>query len=131
MASTCPHTTLPAKNYWLEAPQTDLPAKVAQQPAVKAAPAVNAAPEPALPLFEMKKPTPENNATADLERMFAIRDKELAYLAANNLIPPGYEKTESAPLQHSDFYFLFNSALLSYLLGYSRFKHLKSGQNTF
>lgn len=98
VASTCPHTTLPAKNYWLEAPQTDLPAKVAQQPAVKAVPAVNAATEPALPLFEMKKPTPENNAAADLERLFAIRDNELAYLAANNLIPPGYEKTEPAPL---------------------------------
>lgn len=98
VASTCPHTTLPGKNYWMETPQTDMPAKIMKQPAVKAVPAVNAAPEPALPLFEMKKPTPENKATADLERLFAIRDNELAHLAANRLIPPGYEKTEPAPL---------------------------------
>ena len=116
VASTCPHTTMPGKNYWLEAPQTDMHAKVVKQPAVEAAPAVNAAPvaalvkvqpaafkpvapaKPAPPLFEMEKPIPENKVTADLERLFAIRDNELALQAANSLIPPGYEKTEPAPL---------------------------------
>lgn len=116
VASTCPHTTLPGKNYWLETPQIDMHAKAAKQPDVEAAPAMNAAPvaalvkaqpaafkpvapaKPAQPLFEIEKPTPENNATADLERLFAIRDNELAHQAANSLIPPGYEKTQAAPL---------------------------------
>lgn len=116
VASTCPHTTMPGKNYWLEAPQIDRHAKVVKQPAVEAAPSVNAAPvaalvkaqpaafkpvapaKPAPPLFEMEKPTPKNKATADLERLFAIRDNELALQAANSQIPPGYEKTEPAPL---------------------------------
>ena len=120
VASTCPHTTLPDKGYWLEAPQTYMPAKAVAQPAVVAPPAAKAAPvetpvatpvkapsaafkpgapaKPALPLFEIEKPTPENDATADLERLFAIRDNELAHQAANNPIPLGYEKTEPAPL---------------------------------
>ncbi len=114
VASTCPHTILPDKDYWLEAPQTYMPAKaVAQQvvvavPAPKAEPAPEKAPsagfkpvapsKPPLPLFEIEKSTPENDATADLERLFAIRDNELAHQAANNPTPLGYEKTEPAPL---------------------------------
>ena len=116
VAGTCPHTTLPGKNYWLEAPQIDMHAKAARQPAAEAAPVVNAAPvaalviaqpaafkpvapdKPASPLFEMEKPIPKNKATDDLERLFAIRDNELAHQAADSLIPPGYEKTEPAPL---------------------------------
>ena len=120
VASTCPHTTLPEKHYWLEAPQTYMPAKAAAQPVVVAMPAAKTAPtaapvarpskapsaafkpvaptKPALPLFEIEKPTPESDATADLERLFAIRDNELAHQAANNPTPLGYEKTEPAPL---------------------------------
>lgn len=122
VASTCPHTVLPDKAYWLEAPQTYMPAKAVAQPVAVAMPAAKAAPiaapvatpvaatapsapfkpvapaKPALPLFEIEKPTPENDATADLERLFAIRDNELAHEAANNPRPLGYEKTEPAPL---------------------------------
>ena len=110
VASTCPHTTMPGKNYWLETPQTDMYTNAVRQPAFEAAPAVNAAPvaalvkaqpaafKPVAPLFEMEKSTSKNKATADLERLFAIRDNELAHQAANSLIPPGYEKTEPAPL---------------------------------
>ena len=95
VASTCPHTILPDKGYWLETPQSVPVAAPAQAPstAFKPVPA-----KPALPLFEIEKPTPENDATADLERLFAIRDNELAHQAANNLMPAGYEKTEPAPL---------------------------------
>ena len=116
VAGTCPHTTLPGKNYWLEAPQIDMHAKAVLQPAVEVESVVNTAPvaalvkaqpaafkpvapdTPASPLFEMEKPIPKNKATDDLERLFAIRDNELAHQAADSLIPPGYEKTEPAPL---------------------------------
>ena len=108
VASTCPHTALPNNDYWLEAPQTYMPANTVAQPVVVAVPAVEAAPahapstafkpvapaKPVLPLFEIEMPTPENDATADLELLFAIRDNELA----NSPMPPGYEKTEPAPL---------------------------------
>lgn len=43
-------------------------------------------------------PVQENDASQDLERLFAIRDNELAHQTANNPIPLGFEKTEPAPL---------------------------------
>ncbi len=46
------------------------------------------------------EPVDEPDETAqDLERLFAIRDNELANLAENNLLPPGYDATEPSPLQ--------------------------------
>ena len=51
-----------------------------------------------LPAFVEAPVTPENDTAEDLERLFAIRDRELEQLAINNLLPVGYEKTEPAPL---------------------------------
>ncbi len=53
--------------------------------------------EPLPPLVD-EPPTPENDTAEDLERLFAIRDRELEQLAVNNLLPQGYEKTEPSPL---------------------------------
>ena len=62
----------------------------------------------AVPLLNESEPLPSltgeisatpDETTQDLERLFAIRDNELANLAENNLLPVGYESTEPAPLQ--------------------------------
>ena len=51
------------------------------------------------PLFGV--PTaPQDDTEQDLERLFAIRDNELANLADNNLLPAGYQNTEPSPLQN-------------------------------
>ena len=61
----------------------------------------------ATPLLKELEPTPltaedlfetQDETALDLERLFAIRDNELANLAANNLLPPGYDSTEPSPL---------------------------------
>ena len=62
-----------------------------------AAPLLNA-PEP-LPSFSEELLNPPDETAQDLERLFAIRDNELANLAENNLLPAGYESTEPSPLQ--------------------------------
>ncbi len=54
--------------------------------------------EPLPSLIDMPAEPPDETAQ-DLEMLFAIRDTELANLAANNLLPAGYEGTEPAPLQ--------------------------------
>ena len=61
----------------------------------------------AAPLARKQKPNPadaveviedDEETALDLERLFAIRDNELSSLAANNLLPPGYDSTEHSPL---------------------------------
>jgi hypothetical protein len=54
--------------------------------------------EPLPSLIEMPA-APVDDTALDLERLFAIRDNELANLAKDNLLPAGYESTEPAPLQ--------------------------------
>ena len=53
--------------------------------------------EPLAPVIE-KPPTPENDTAEDLERLFAIRDRELKHPAVSKPLPQGYEKTEPSPL---------------------------------
>ncbi len=55
-------------------------------------------PEPASLLEGIAPQLPDETAQ-DLERLFAIRDNELANLAVSNMLPPGYESTEPSPLQ--------------------------------
>lgn len=52
-----------------------------------------------LPLLIDVPAAPIDDTAQDLERLFAIRDNELANLANNNLLPAGYESTEPSPLQ--------------------------------
>ena len=116
VAGTCPVTKLPGSQYWkthgevdpveiIPMPATATPARVPspslQQPSVAVAAAVPTfaldALEP-LPSLVEQPTTPENDAAEDLERLFAIRDRELEQLAVNTLLPVGYEKTEPSPL---------------------------------
>lgn len=117
VAGSCPVTELPGSKFWQVQEEEDqfeiisMPAP-AVQPVVAVRPAVPAAPvlaaavvptfaldalEPLPPLVE-EPPKLENDTAEDLERLFAIRDRELEQLATNNLLPMGYEKTEPSPL---------------------------------
>lgn len=51
-----------------------------------------------LPPAVDEPPTPENDTAEDLERLFAIRDRELKQPTVGKLSPKGYEKTEPSPL---------------------------------
>lgn len=53
--------------------------------------------EPLPALIDMPA-APVDETAQDLERLFAIRDNELANLAKDNLLPAGYESTEPSPL---------------------------------
>ena len=54
----------------------------------------------ALPSLTKVPDTLPDETTQDLERLFAIRDNELAQMAENNLLPPGYDSTEPSPLRN-------------------------------
>jgi hypothetical protein len=126
VAGSCPLTDLPGPEFWqaTEAKPFDqfdivpMPAKTVEPPAapvlapVVAAPVVPelsvAAALAAQPLLDPVEPLPSliempaapvDDTALDLERLFAIRDNELANLAKDNLLPAGYESTEPAPLQ--------------------------------
>ena len=126
VAGTCPVTDLPGSEFWKTHGVVDpfeiipMPARAMPVPAPAVAPvsapfiapvapvapviaAVSASPFsldelPPLPPLVEARPAPENDAAEDLERLFAIRDRELEQLAINNLLPAGYEKTEPSPL---------------------------------
>ena len=85
---SCPYTTLPNRSFWLE-PITEA------MPAMAAIPASVANPEQLHPQTEGQS----EPANADeLERLFAIRDRELSEQADHELVAAGYEKTQPAPL---------------------------------
>ena len=92
VASSCPLTELPGPEFWKE-------------PVVSAAAAKPVEPVDIIPMSAnavtaaVQVQSPPDDTAQDLERLFAIRDNELANLAANNLLPPGYESTEPSPLQ--------------------------------
>ena len=113
VASTCPHTMLPNKDFWLEAPA---PATMASLPVVRSklvlplspmmptipmapiTPAPNVAFDKTVTMPAPKQSAQEVEAIEDLERFFAVRDKELAVHDSAHLLPAGYENTEAAPL---------------------------------
>lgn len=126
VASTCPYQDMPDKNFWLEAPPPlGAQARAApQQPSPSATPAPAkvlptagavaraSAPLPA-PVKEFVKPVvplfvkedfgahhdaKDNEAKEDLERLFSIRDHELAHQGERDGLPQGYEKTQPSPL---------------------------------
>ena len=92
VATTCQHTVLPDKDFWLEAPP-ETPTWSAQS--------LNAAIKPPDPLSAPKNSTPEQDALQDLEQFFSVRDKEIAEHSANNLLPRGYETTQPSPLMRN------------------------------
>lgn len=72
-------------------PELSVAAALAAQPLLEPV-------EPLPSLVDMPA-APVDDTAQDLERLFAIRDNELANLAKDNMLPAGYESTEPAPLQ--------------------------------
>ncbi len=94
VASTCPHTALPDKDFWLEAPAPSPVLHEANPRTRLVTPMGMASPAPAFAgLAE------DNEAAQDLKRLFAVRDQEMAQHAASTALPAGYESTEPSPLQ--------------------------------
>lgn len=126
VASSCPLTELPGPEFWQAQAAAEVaeggdpfdiiplpahalvapapPAAVPTLPELSIAAALSAKPllepvEPIEPLPSLiDEPAPPQDDTAqDLEKLFAIRDNELAI---SSLLPKGYESTEPSPLQN-------------------------------
>lgn len=112
VASTCQLTELPNAAFWQSAPvaakpfdQFDivpLPAHLPlpTNPSLPTNPPLHKAPVAMPSPINVSAALPDDTAQ-DLERLFAIRDSELANLAKDNPLPVGYESTEPSPLQKS------------------------------
>lgn len=89
IADSCPYLSMPDRNSWKGV--TASPSIAPQAPAALPISPVAADVQP-------KKPVRASDATADLERLFAIRDRELSQQAEDGLRPVGYEQTQASPL---------------------------------
>lgn len=87
VADTYPYAGLPDKTFWRDAEQ-ELPTHFAEGAAGAAMQAT----------FQVTQPFRESGTNEDLERLFAIRDRELAKSSSEGLMPVGYEKTQPSPL---------------------------------
>jgi hypothetical protein len=92
LGDSCPFTSLPPKAYWRR-PASIPPAAMAAPDAILPDAAIEA-PAAALDADDVQ----ENDPTADLERLFAIRDQEIERQNLQGLPSVGYEKTQAAPL---------------------------------
>ena len=100
VASTCPVTQLPGPEFWQTptiAPDSSNQFDIVPMPAN---PVLLTTPEP-LPSPIYVPAAIQDDTAQDLERLFAIRDNELANLAKDNRVPAGYENTEPSPLQRN------------------------------
>ncbi|WP_421954765.1 hypothetical protein [Polaromonas sp.] len=92
---SCPYTVLPGRTYWQEQHKHN----VAEEPASPFPAAVVGSPGLPGQAFESTQPDPASDPAHDLERLFAIRDRELARQAAERVTPVvGYEKTQPSSL---------------------------------
>lgn len=90
-------------------PMADPGSVVAITPSTPVTPVLAAAAVPTFDLDELeplasvaeKPPTPENDATEDLERLFAITDRELKQPTVSKPLPQGYEKPSPRPFRRS------------------------------
>ena len=106
MASSCPYTSLPDKNFWEGAASPGAPASASQIPppqfpAVLATTPSAAAPHVVVPVnFEATQPFSTTKELAqDLEKLFAIRDEEMKRARGKSLSPAGgFEQTQPCPL---------------------------------
>ena len=97
VASTCPLTELPNPEFWQTptiAPDSSGQFDIVPMPAH---PILHATPEPVPSPINMLAET-RGDTAEDLERLFAIRDNELANLDKDGLMSAGYESTEPSPL---------------------------------
>ncbi len=92
MADNCPYDALPDKAFWTEAEKPPVHSPALPPQAVQAVHAAQITEPVAAPLVDA------NDAQDDLEKLFAIRDRELDLQAAEGLMPVGYEKTQPSPL---------------------------------
>lgn len=97
VVDSCPYPRLPDKSFWRDT--WGKPLNPVQMPAVPS-PGVKETPVAArtAATFEATQPFKESGPGEDLERLFAIRDRELAAAAGDGLSPVGYEKTQPSPL---------------------------------
>ncbi len=108
VVDTCPHSSLPDKSFWQDAakiplqasqqPRTPTPNVADTAPVAASPPVAPVAPVKASPAFDVTQPFMASGPNDDLEKLFAIRDRELAMAAADGLMPVGYEKTQPSPL---------------------------------
>lgn len=86
LADSCHHTALPDKTFWQEAAKNPLPQTAVHDK----------------PLNDLAYPSASqavDDRADDIERLFAIRDRELARHAAQNITPVGYEATQPSLLR--------------------------------
>ena len=98
VASTCAVTQLPGPEFWQTptiAPDSSNQFDIVPMPAN---PILFTTPEPVPSPINVPAAIQDDTAQ-DLERLFAIRDNELANLAKDDRVPAGYENTEPSPLQ--------------------------------
>ncbi len=94
--NACPYTTMPDKTFWQNAPSAHPLKAQASAPALAAA--VGGADKPA---FEATRPILEDErdqALSDIQRLFAIRDQEIAQ-SSKNSGHSDYPPTEPSPLR--------------------------------
>ncbi|MES2944175.1 MAG: hypothetical protein V4772_15000 [Pseudomonadota bacterium] len=84
VGNSCPFTSLPEADFWKDAEKPQRLEKTWEpRGAAQIAPA---------------ETTASNDPADDLEKLFAIRDQDLARQAEEGLTPVGYEKTQPSPL---------------------------------
>ena len=89
VAQSCPVTHLPMPQFWAEAEQPAVKAAIPQSKALQRTMST-----PSVDLASVDS----NDPSDDLEKLFAIRDRELDRQAAHDMMPVGYEKTQPSPL---------------------------------
>lgn len=111
VAASCPLTELPEPQFW-QAPAVSVaasgqqvdPYDIIPLPANAMPGAAAAHKKPAtlkLPSLNQASLSTPDDTMQDLERLFAIRDKELTNTSASNSPPVGYENTQPLPLRTS------------------------------
>ena len=102
---TCPYTELPEKSFWLTPPGVAIVAPLAVEvgtgqmnPMAAQLSAQSTESADGAEKTESAPQADENDPATDLERLFAIRDRELDREAAEGGTPVGYEKTQPSPL---------------------------------
>lgn len=80
LGNSSPHETMPDKSFWT-------------------LPGISA-PEPAMTATDALQLQQDQEARMDLERLFQVRDAELAANGSGSHPPVGYEATQPAPLHH-------------------------------
>ena len=94
VASTCPHTVLPDKDFWLEAP-APFDEMHRSNSGLQLVTPMNMTSQLSVPPGE----SADREAAQDLKRLFAVRDEEMAQHAAGRSLPAGFENTEPSPLR--------------------------------